>query len=152
MNTESKAETKVDPELAALRARAAERAEKAAAREAAEATAVEKKKLLIEAANADAIEKATEVHGAVDVSIALVDTLDGVVIVKRPERLHWKKFASKLPKLTDEDAETLTRACLVHPTRDEYASLIEKYPALNARCGDAIATLAMGQSAESAKK
>jgi pyruvate/2-oxoglutarate dehydrogenase complex dihydrolipoamide acyltransferase (E2) component len=114
--------------LAEVRAKRAALAEKTKARDAERAPmdALEAESRAL--ADEEAIDEAERVHGRIkDGRIAAVRTRMGVVIVKRPEAIFYKRFMDgKSPRA---DAEALVNHCLVHPTQEKFDALILDLPA-----------------------
>lgn len=73
--------------------------------------------------------------------IATVDTPMGMIIVKRPNPLHFKRFQDKESAKT-KDLEQLVRPCVVHPDMNRFDAILEELPATLTRCADRVATLA----------
>lgn len=112
---------KLESELAAFQA---ERAAKALAKAPEEALAAARLKL----ANAKAIAAAEDAHGKIDVKIGVIETPEGVVIVKRPHHLTFQKFATE-GKMDPEALNKLVRPCLVHPDVDGFEAVCAAVPA-----------------------
>lgn len=119
------------------RKRAAEAAQHATAAEAQLVAEVETAER--EAADAEAIAKATAEHGAG--KIAIVETDLGVVIVKRPNPVLYKRFRDKESAKT-ADLEQLVRPCLVHPDPSRWDAMLEEQPATLDRVADRVVFLA----------
>jgi hypothetical protein len=121
------------------------------AREAREALAAESKleELEREVADAKAIAKAEEEHGAG--KFAAVKTPLGVVIVKRPEHMHYRRFIGS-KDIGIDDAERLVLTCLVHPSRAEFQRISEEYAAIPLEVAGRVLDLAAGRHAEVGKK
>lgn len=128
-------------ELAKAKAKRAEIVDRRAARnellEAEQAIALE----LRQAADEEAIDEAEQEHGLLGVKIDRVDTECGVVIVKRPNHLIFKRF-QELGRTKSEDFVKLVHPCLVHPSVSEFERYCEEQPATLLRTADAVATLA----------
>lgn len=96
-------------------------------------------------ATADAVEK----HGEIGTEIATVDTDLGVVIVRRPPRVVFRRFEKKAfnkdGEFRDEEAEEFIRHVLVHPARSEFDAIVEKLPGTLVRACDAAHDLAIGK-------
>lgn len=87
------------------------------------------------------IAKAEDDHGPLGKRIAAVHTRSGVVIVKRPNPVLWKRFVDA-SKQTADELERLVRPCVVHPDKASFDRYLEEEPALLVRCADHVATLA----------
>lgn len=110
----------------------AERAEIAAIRE---SIAREKNALR----DAPEIEKAELEHG-ID-KIAIITTLLGAIVVKRPHMASYRRFQDEA-KSKSEDVIKLVRPCVVYPAAAELDRILSEQPGVLARLADAVATLA----------
>lgn len=134
-----------DSELSArLKAAHEKQAAIAEAREAANAKAmllhaVEAAELA--ARNESALADAEAAHGPLGRKIAAVDTDLGVVILKRPNHLLFRKFQDT-GEATFEGVYRLVRPCLVYPDVETFDRWLEEQSGILARCGGAVATLA----------
>lgn len=139
----------LDARLAAAEAELAELDEQATAKA---ETAEKLRKLEAaerEIADRKVVAAAEDEHGAD--KIAVIPTADGVVIVKRPPLMHYRKFANKTDPGLD-DATQLALLCLVHPQRPAFTELVEKYPAVPFLAATAIIDLAAGRKADRSGK
>lgn len=75
-----------------------------------------------------ALDAAEREHGEIGRKIAVVVTVEGAVIVKRPHRLVVKAFIDS-GKATLEDMEKVSKLSLVYPSKDAFAKLLEELPA-----------------------
>lgn len=104
--------------------------------------------LELEAADATAIASAEEEHGPIGQAIGTCSTFSGVVIVKRPAAVFWRHISrdmnTKSEAKLEDAANRLLAHCLVHPSREAYEQLVEKYPALPGRLVALIGRLASG--------
>ena len=82
----------------------------------------------------------TEV-GPVGVKIAVLQSTVGVVVLKRPHRTVFKRFADK-QSLKTEDLENLVNPCLLHPSKTEFNTMLDDQPALLMRAANACSGLA----------
>jgi type II secretory pathway component PulM len=137
--------------LEAVRAQRAEleskRNERAAARSVAEQLELEERKLR----DLQAITKAEDEHGTLGLKIAAVETPLGVVIVKRPNHVLFKRFQDSGATSTD-DVDRIVRPHVVHPSLSEFDRILEELPATLMRCGDAVVRLAGFRAEEVQKK
>ena len=134
-----------ETELAALRARRAEvearrahNAEQAAARAQLDA---ERHAL----ADEEAIARFEDELGPVDKLIAVVRTDLGTVILRRAKPPAYKRFNEQITRegaKPFELSEQLVVACLLYPSREVFATMIEAQPFITIRCASAISTLA----------
>jgi hypothetical protein len=138
-----------DDELEARLAKArAEMEEVERAREA--RAAAESKRARVEAverdvADAKAIAAAEEKLGAG--KFAAIKTPLGVVIVKRPNHMHYRKFIGA-KEIGPDEAERLVLTCLVHPSRSAFEQIVEEYPAVPTIVASQIVDLAAGRQGE----
>jgi hypothetical protein len=87
-----------------------------------------------------AIADAETAHGPVDKRIAIVNTSNGVVIVKRANHVLFRRFQDS--KLNVDECEKLVRPCLVHPDKATFDRWAEEEPAIIVRAANALGTLA----------
>lgn len=73
--------------------------------------------------------------------IAVVRTDLGVVIVKRPHHVLFKRFQDS-GEANAEEFDKLVRPCLVHPDSSAFDRYLENQPAILSRVAGAVATLA----------
>ena len=137
-------------ELSELRDKLAELAERKAKRDAeddARRTIERRKRDLLDE---EAVAAAEEKHGRsieygermVDGrKIAIVRTDLGVVIVKRPNHVIFKRFQDS-GEANSEEFERLVRPCLVHPDSATFDRYLEEQPGILGRVAGAVATLA----------
>ena len=106
-----------------------------------------------------ALTAAEEKHG--HDRIASVPTDEGIVIVHAPEPLRYRKYQSLVTQLLDkpgegaklQDAATeLVLSCLVYPTKPEFNTLADKFPAMPAHAAVKVGELAAGRTRETAEK
>jgi hypothetical protein len=80
---------------------------------------------------------------------------EGAIALRRPSRAAYKAFMAKVAKDQSKIAdaqEQLARDCVVHPSKQEFADTIEKFPALPALISAELIALAAGEEVERAKK
>ena len=74
----------------------------------------------------------------------------GLVIVKRPTHSRWRRFEKEGDTKNEDRREDVGKAMvldhLVHPTREGYLAISERYPALSGDLLLMIAGLARGGS------
>lgn len=138
-------------ELAALDA---QKRERESAREQAE----EERKLRdeirarkLELARLDAIERAEEELGELDVDFCVVETFEDVVVVKKPHPAVYKKWRDK-GRYKSADLYELIKPCIHSPSASEFHALAEKYPGLLDELADNVMRLAHGRAKEVAGK
>lgn len=94
-----------------------------------------------ELADAKALAAAVCDHGPLGKAIAQIDTDLGVVIVKKPHHVAFRRFQDK----GDYDSaanEALVLPCLVYPSAARFDEIIKELPATLTRCSDAVVVLA----------
>lgn len=138
---EEKPETEIEKRLRELRElrAAVEERRKQRHEEAATEEAVAREERALR--DAKAIDEAEEKHGPLDRKIAAVDTDAGVVIVKRPNHILFKKFQDSGDAST-QAFDKLVRPCLVHPSQSEFDRMLEDQPAILGRAASAVCELA----------
>ncbi len=99
------------------------------------------------AANARAIREAVEKYGPVGKKIAVVETPEGVIVLKKANHLHFKRFQDA-GEITTETCDMLVRSCVVYPSHERFDALLEELPAALVRCADAVSALAGARSKE----
>lgn len=92
---------------------------------------IRRRRAELEAATRSADDKATltaleEEHGELGKKIAYARTDRGLVAVKRSARVVWDRWQNS--KRKDADHEEFVRACLIHPTADEFDAIIGDQP------------------------
>lgn len=80
-------------------------------------------------------------HGAVGKYLAVVETGEGIVVIKRPSQMQYKKFTDA-DKHTSDTFYRLVAPCLVHPTKAEWERINDAEPATLVKCANACVTLA----------
>lgn len=105
-----------------------------------EQLASEERALADDKALADAIAK----HGQIGKGVALVETPDGMIVVKRPNPILFRRFqdTSKGEAPTLDEVEKLVRPCVVHPSIASFESILDAQPGVLVRCGNAVCALA----------
>ncbi len=96
-------------------------------------------------ADAEAIDAAEKEHGAD--GIRIVQTEEGVIIVKRPAQATYRKFIDT-GKGDTESLDKLAAPCLVYPAKLEYRRLLDKYPHTVVACANAVCALAGAKPSE----
>lgn len=101
----------------------------------------------IEARSDEIIAEFVAKHGPLGGKIAAVRCDLGVVIVQRAAAPLFKRYLdTENPKT--QDAESLVRPNVIHPTRDEFDSWCKDQPLLLGRVGVALADLAGAKRSE----
>lgn len=126
---------------------AIEKAREVRAAESAERARVEA--LELELADAKAIADAEEKLGVG--MFRTVPTPLGVVVVKRPNHMHYRRFI-ETKDIKSDDAERLVLSSLVHPSRAAFQQIAEEYPAIPMIAAGVVIDLASGRKAEIAEK
>lgn len=80
-------------------------------------------------------------HGEADQAIKRIDTLHGMVVVKRPQEMAYRKFAD-MEKVTTSAAKELAHACLIYPEKATFNDWAADEPAIIARAANAACWLA----------
>lgn len=80
-------------------------------------------------------------HGEADKAIRRIDTLHGMVVVKRPAEMAYRKF-SDLEKMTTSAAKELAQSCLLYPDKATFNEWASEEPAILARAANAACWLA----------
>lgn len=101
--------------------------------------------------DAEALEAAEEKHGALGTHLRTIETDHGLVILKRPNPLHYKRFRDA-GKQSTEAFERLVRPCVVHPASSRFDHILDTLPATLDRCADAVVELAGFRQKESGAK
>lgn len=127
--------------LDAARAKLAEIEAVRAAREEEVAPLAQVEALERAATNAAAIAKAEVDHGPVGKKIRIVDTDLGVIIVKRPNHVLFRKFQDE-GKFDTITLDKLVRPCVVYPDHARLDSILDELPATLLRLADAVSVLA----------
>jgi hypothetical protein len=89
----------------------------------------------------EAIQKAETEHGPVGKAIRTIETPNGVVIVKKPNMVLFRRFQD-VASAKSEDLDKLVRPTLVHPTKAEFDQWLEEYPGILTPVADAVCLLA----------
>jgi hypothetical protein len=141
----------VEAELAEVRAKrralAAAREARAANTATADALKAEKEAL----ADDEAIAKAEAEHGPLKKKIYEVRTAAGLVIVKRPNHVLYRKFQDSAEQSVVE-LEKLVRPCLVYPPVEQFDRMLDDQPAILIPVADAVTWLAGFRAKENAAK
>jgi hypothetical protein len=90
---------------------------------------------------AQVLSELEEKHGAVGKHLAVVETGEGVIVLKRPNHLQYKKFTDA-DKHTSDTFYRLVAPSLVYPTKAEWERINEAEPATLVKCANACVTLA----------
>lgn len=98
------------------------------------------------------IDELTEKYGPVGKAWDFVRTDAGMIAVKKPNHLLFKRFQDKESTKTDDLDVLLVRPCLIYPSKAEYDRIIEEVPAALTKAGNAIAALAGFRREDLAKK
>jgi hypothetical protein len=80
-------------------------------------------------------------HGPVDKAIRPIETLHGMVVVKRPAEMAYRKF-SDMEKVTTSAARELAQSCLVYPDKEQWNRIVADEPAVIVRAANAACWLA----------
>lgn len=143
--------TTPEQQLAEVRAKRAKLAAEREARAAATAVEDELARESMALANEEAMAKAEAEHGPLGKRIRALDTDLGVVILKRPDHRHFKRFQDA-GQVTTLELEKLVGPCIVHPSRERWDEMLTEQPALLMRAGNVVAELAGVRMQETAGK
>lgn len=102
-------------------------------------------------ADEEAIVNAEREHGEMNVKIRIARTPAGMVIVKRPNNLLFRKWADN-GKNDSEDLEKLMRPCVIYPTVDVLDRWLSEQPAIAIDIANACTWLAGARARENAAK
>lgn len=80
-------------------------------------------------------------HGREGAKIAVLETPEGIIVLKRPVITKYKAFA-ELEKITLDDQEQFVRDCLLYPDKTGWAAMVEAIPGIIVRAGKMCAALA----------
>lgn len=102
-------------------------------------------------ANEKKLAELEQIHGPQGKAIKAV-YLDAImVVVKKPNHLHVKRFMDKEETKT-EDLDMLVRPCLLYPSKAEFDALVEENAALLVKAANAVSYLAGFRREDLAKK
>lgn len=59
-------------------------------------------------------------------TFAIVDSLGGLIVIARPEGVRWKAY--KASDKSEADFENFVRPCVLEPSWDRVAQILETYP------------------------
>lgn len=106
--------------------------------------------------NAQALAAAVAEHGPVGKSIAVVECASGVVIVKRPHHVAFRKFQDMASRddggFSIDSCEALVRGALVHPDSATFDKWMETEAAIILRAANACAGLHGAKGADKSGK
>lgn len=94
-----------------------------------------------EAADLEVLEGLIEKHGELGDRLEALHTSEGMVVVKRPNSLHFRRF-QELGNAKLADVEKLVRASLVHPDATRFDAIVDALPATLIQAADLVAKLA----------
>lgn len=80
-------------------------------------------------------------HGALGKKIRRVSTSEGMIVVKKPNHLLFKKYQDKGSTDTIE-LDKLVRPCLVYPDKAAFDRIVEEVPAALMKAANAVCALA----------
>lgn len=116
--------------LAAARAAREAIDDERAKKEASAALAAEVEEEERKLANAQAVRDAEEKYGPVGKSIAVVPTDHGVVIVKKPNHVLFRKWRDSDDMTSCAKMEEFITPSVVYPSRAQFGTIIQDQPAL----------------------
>lgn len=94
-----------------------------------------------EASDLEILEGLIEKHGELGDRLEALHTSEGMVVVKRPNSLHFRRF-QELGNAKLADVEKLVRASLVHPDATRFDAIVDALPATLIQAADLVAKLA----------
>lgn len=151
LGTASDTPTSIAAQIERLRAERAElervREERAAASE--QLAELEREQQAL--ADERVISAMVEEHGPLGKAIDVVQTDRGVIVVRRPTAMKFRRFQDK-GSFGSDDVLEFARPCVLHPTRAEFDSILDELPATLARVANVLVTLAGQRTEELAKK
>lgn len=130
-------QAELEAELAKLQAIEARRAE----RERSEKVRRELAETKRAVAEAEVIEQLEAKHGPLRKRLMRVDTDEGMIVVRKPDPLLYRRFVDQ-GKTSTEALSKLVRPHVVHPDKAAFDRIIEEVPAALVRCADAVCFLA----------
>jgi hypothetical protein len=140
--TQEQAETEaLRKELAAAEVELAEAQERREARKTPAQLREEIERAKRKARDIDALAQLEAEHGLVDKDIKPLETLQGMVVVRRPKEMAYRKFAD-LEKMTTAAAKELALSCLLCPTKEIFNEWAQVEPAIIGRAAAACVWLA----------
>lgn len=102
-------------------------------------------------ANEKKLAELEQQHGPAGKAIKAV-YLDAImIVVKKPNHLHVKRFMDKEETKT-EDLDLLVRPCLLYPSKAEFDALVEENAALLVKAANAVSYLAGFRKEDLSKK
>lgn len=140
-----------EEKLAEVRARRAELERQRAEREAERALQEQLEAETRALADEEAIAKAEDDHGPVGKRIALVRTDMGVIILKRPNPVLFRRFQDQ-GKTTHDALDKLVRPSVVHPDHATFDRILDELPATMTICANSVCVLAGVRTEEAAGK
>lgn len=81
----------------------------------------------------EVLEKLETAHGKLGDKIATAQTPEGLVAVRAPHPMSWRKFkqaANSKGGATADDEELLVRQCLIHPSQEEFNQVKAQRPGI----------------------
>lgn len=150
MGNPATATTAID-RLAEIKAKRAELTEqlKQITEETAESEELAKAEL--DLANETALVAATVQRGKIGVKWSAVNTRLGVILVKAPSDIHYKKFQED-PKFDFDALESYVAPCVFYPSQGEFAKIVKELPGVLAELVIHLNALMGERKAEQAKK
>lgn len=93
-------------------------------------------------------------HGALGRRIARLDTQGGMVVLKRPVDMAYRRFTERQNngKFSLEECDKLVRLCLLHPDPARFTTIVEEEPAVLVRATNKLLDLAGTRKDEDAGK
>lgn len=108
-----------------------------------------------ELAEEKALDEAIATHGPLGKVLGTVATDMGLVIVKRPGMVAFRKFQDKTSErgaATTQETEALVRTCVVYPELGRFDVVLAELPGTLTRVADCACELAVGKARGTAGK
>jgi hypothetical protein len=117
--------------------------------------------LALRVADAKALDGAEEKYG--EGSVAHYDTGEGIVVVRAPDPLRYRKYLGVVGRLTQvnsdesnakitDEAHSLVLAVLVHPSKARFDEIAEKFPGVPSMVAGLVSDLAAGRTRRTSEK
>jgi hypothetical protein len=92
-------------------------------------------------------------HGPIGEKIAVVETDEGAIVLKRPAPVVFKRFQDAGDSKSKSDTfASLVKPCVIYPDMKRFNEILEALPATLSRCADEVVALAGFGQKEAAGK
>lgn len=98
-----------------------------------------------------ALDEMVEKYGPVDKAICTVETDAGLIILRRPTSLKFRRFQDK-GSFASDDVLAFVRPCVLHPASAAFESILDELPATLTRLANALVTVCGQRTEELGKK